>query len=1016
MGKSKSIEGHLTEDPEAENRNTAESKQRYIKLLQEWLKSKEAKTAPDELVKETKDALENAIADFEETYGDYEDTPANQLEFFPEREVMSDAPAKPKGESLAQEKKVLAKAEGHKGQLDLFMKRQGPAARRNMSDTMDRFKDYLKRTEFNISTAGDIADQLYRLKGSEAADVDLAKPVVKAWLKMVPEANRTKMLHYADDMQVKKQTDVKLTDSEHLIYETFIKPLRDQNEQIFQRLTKGGVDVGDSTYLSRMVQDPHSLYGKLVRGVKQRVSEGQLLGQYASFFRRRVFKSLEDSNGKRQLVALVGTGDRTKVIAYNKGKGVLMGNMPNESMSTRPLTMTQLRTQRHVEAARLKELDRLDKEETALQNEKSRLEKLPKSDQNDLRLKGIDERLQSIMGDYADVADKYSAPIFETPRMWTDPAGKQWHLTDATISEIEGHTNTRFYKDPMAALISQNLKLKQIYRAHRFFENLKESEDFKRVSHAGLGAPADWRVVDSQVYPQLRGLRIEPRVADELDIYAEEAKGPSQGTRLPSKINSLLREAVFIANPFVHEPNLLLHWYTARGIEWLNPAGMKRMVTTGAQALHDVMSRSQFRDEAMRAGAPLKVNMKEMTQSMVKMLSQEMDKNKPIATQMAKKLGYLNPLRFLRKFGDSLTWGTNEVLTLQLIRETMARTGMSLDDAVSEVGKHMPNYRVPARIFNSTFLSKVMRSPILSLWGRYRYGALKSYFEMGKEIASPNSTMKERLEGVGRVGAIAFAMAVMYPAIDDFINWMMKTKGLKMRRAGSTTTPQGLLDVAQGKRPVQSILESTLSPSPMWTAPLELAFNRNLRSGLPIYEKQLSGQTAKDVGAFALSQLAPVEQTGQVVSGHRSLPEFGLNLAGFSRTRADSAISKFGRLADNWMKNSPNEEIREQYKRRTSDVFPESDYQLLRSAVIREDHRAGRIAMENLLKTRKPVEVLQRINQWKHSPFTGTRKTDRQLMREMTPEDLDLWRQAREERLDIAAGMKAHLEDAMQKE
>lgn len=936
-----------------------------------------------------------------------------QKELFPTREVQSESPEKPAGESLAAMKKAVAKGEGNKPQLD-FWKQQGPAARRRAAETVDKIKDYLERTGRNISTAGDLSDQLHRLKTGEKADYDLAVPVIKSAIKIIPEGDRASLLKYADETQVMGKSDIKLTDAQQMMYDTFIKPLLDDNQRMYSDLQKAGVPVGESTYLGRIVQDTHSLYSRLWRGTKQRITEGSILGQGASFFKRRVFKALEDSDGNRSLIALVGAGDRTKVIGYSKGKAELMGKMPPDSLKRQPLNEKQIRTQRVVEARRLQELDKLDKENFALLKEQDRLEKLPPSPDRDVRLQGINDRLSSTNGDYLDVENKYPTPQFETPKMWVDKKGKLWKVTDATVGEIESNTNTRYYKEPVSGIITQNLKLKQIYRANEFLENLKNSDDFKRVSRGvnERNVPEDWLTVD---LPQLRGLRIEPRTADVLDLFAQEQKGPSLPFKFVNGLTQFLRNSLFIWNPFVHEPNLLTHWFTARGTEWAKPVGYDRMFKSGAAALNDVLTRSRFRDEALRAGAPLMRGMGKMNQQIMTLLRKELDPNPSLGTKVARVLGYINVPRMIRAFGDSLTWGTNEVLTLQLIRETMNRTGLSMEDAISEVGKHMPNYRVPPRVLNSRLISQVMRNPMLTLWGHYHYGALRSYGEMGKEIFSPSSTMGQRVEGLGRVATIGFLMALAYPTLDELINKVIKTKGLKMRRAGSTTVPSNIIDLLQGNKTPEAVAQSIVTPSPVPVGAIELAFNRNLRSGMPIYERHLGVDMVKDLASFGASKISPVEEAGKVFGGKKSSQEFGLGLAGITRTRADSAMSQFGRMADNWMRHSPDESIRDQYKRRTQDVFPESDYQLLRSAVIREDYRAGQMAMEKLLKNRKPAEVMQRIKQWQDSPFTGTRKTDKALMAQMTPEDWDLWYQAAQERLDIADGMVNHLVDAVTK-
>ena len=193
---------------------------------------------------------------------------------------------------------------------------------------------------------------------------------------------------------------------------------------------------------------------------------------------------------------------------------------------------------------------------------------------------------------------------------------------------------------------------------------------------------------------------------------------------------------------------------------------------------------------------------------------------------------------------------------------------------------------------------------------------------------------------------------------------------------------------------------------------MELLFNRNLRTGMPVYERRLGTDTLKDLGSFAANKISPIEEGGKVFGGKKSFQEFGLGLAGITRTKADTAMSRFGRIADKWMANNPDPKIKEQYKRRTQDVFAESDYQLLRGAIVREDARAAQMAVDRLLKTRNPAEVKQRILQWRHEPLTGTRETERKFIEEMTPEELDLRDAAKQERADIANKMYDLVSDA----
>lgn len=131
--------------------------------------------ADKEEAHEGADALEEEEIERQESkdkeIGDY-----INRELFPERDVASEAPAKPAGESLAQEKKVVAKGEGRKGQLDFF-KQEGPAMRRRVQEVQEEtakavgaLTAYVKRkaSEQELAATRDAVDTKYAIAGDQA--------------------------------------------------------------------------------------------------------------------------------------------------------------------------------------------------------------------------------------------------------------------------------------------------------------------------------------------------------------------------------------------------------------------------------------------------------------------------------------------------------------------------------------------------------------------------------------------------------------------------------------------------------------------------------------------------------------------------------------------------------------------------------------------------------------------------------------------------------------------------------
>lgn len=57
---------------------------------------------------------------------------------------------------------------------------------------------------------------------------------------------------------------------------------------------------------------------------------------------------------------------------------------------------------------------------------------------------------------------------------------------------------------------------------------------------------------------------------------------------------------------------------------------------------------------------------------------------------------------------------------------------MSLEDALKETGRIIPEYRVPTRILDVPALSKLMSNRWATYFGAFHYGLLKSFGEVAK--------------------------------------------------------------------------------------------------------------------------------------------------------------------------------------------------------------------------------------------------------------------------------------------
>src|SRR6185312_6618295 len=105
---------------------------------------------------------------------------------------------------------------------------------------------------------------------------------------------------------------------------------------------------------------------------------------------------------------------------------------------------------------------------------------------------------------------------------------------------------------------------------------------------------------------------------------------------------------------------------------------------------------------ALDLGAPLQ-SQREATAEITKLffdqLGESLRKEEPWALTVAKNIG-MSPVTLvhaLHKFSSRVAWITNDVLFLQAAYEKQAE-GLDFKDALTETGRAIPEYRIPAHI------------------------------------------------------------------------------------------------------------------------------------------------------------------------------------------------------------------------------------------------------------------------------------------------------------------------------
>ena len=169
------------------------------------------------------------------------------------------------------------------------------------------------------------------------------------------------------------------------------------------------------------------------------------------------------------------------------------------------------------------------------------------------------------------------------------------------------------------------------------------------------------------------------------------------------------------------------------------------------------------------------------------------------------------------------------------------------------------NYRIPSEIMGSRMLSKALQNPNVAMFSRYHYGMVKSLIESLKDINPKNlktpEGRKHFREGADTMLAIGFGMAALYPIMDAVAEAVFG-EGAEQRRAGPYHLLHAGEQVLAGKKDLSYMLFPVFTFNPMLLATMELALNKNLFTGKPIYHPEdPASDIASDVATYGAKKV-----------------------------------------------------------------------------------------------------------------------------------------------------------------
>ena len=322
-------------------------------------------------------------------------------------------------------------------------------------------------------------------------------------------------------------------------------------------------------------------------------------------------------------------------------------------------------------------------------------------------------------------------------------------------------------------------------------------------------------------------------------------------------------------NPLPHMLNEGWHLFNARGLTvWVTPAGIYRFAKTGMPALKSVLLQDKAYRETLELGGSLlsaRVRNSAFAEEMFAKANKEFSQT-PEFQSLAKRIG-MKPLQLydaISRKANIAMWTVRDMMYMQLLNETMQYKNMTRAEAIKDVERHMPNYRIPHKVMGFRALSQVLQDPRVTVFSRYHYGLVNSLSNTVADIAAirhGQAGVRQFLHGMDTAAAIAVAIAVLYPLQDMVAQRLSGNEDATVRRAGPYHIFHALHGMATLEKDPMAVVASFFTFNPALLAGAQLIVDRKLYNGQPIYNPEDSAEKIwSDITDYSLGQWPLVGQ------------------------------------------------------------------------------------------------------------------------------------------------------------
>jgi len=502
--------------------------------------------------------------------------------------------------------------------------------------------------------------------------------------------------------------------------------------------------------------------------------------------------------------------------------------------------------------------------------------------------------------------------------------GQEYSVKLSKGEETRTHTDQRFLDNGVEALLYKIQELKKFNAQMEFLDKITKAPEFKDHLVQTKGTPPeDWIQFNGQErIPQFKDTYFHPRLAEVLEDHLNPQNVDLGYFRKPMElINNTMMKFMFL-NPLAHINNEALHYIPEKVAELSrNPGSIGSMPKTMQSSIADVLHQSPFYQDLIKNGAPL-LSLRVFNEQFHNKRIQELAKaayKQPGFKQVATDLG-MKPIDLFQKISresNKWMWATRDIMYIDAVRQTMDR-GMPMKQAIAEVNKHMPAYRIPSRVLEQRWLSRVMKDPALTIFSHYHYGAMRSFGEYAKALTYDLYKNKNKPEAIKAAGQAAAGLATLGFMFSIFYPWLDKQaseqtgKQFTFRRPGGLHFAETAEKTLHGEATPLDFLRAALSPAPTLTLPMELSYGRDPYTGKTMYDwnpRKPVSSTAK-FGAEMAAKTVPIpgKQIKDVATGKQSGPEALLSYFLDAKVQSREAARKQERAKKNAARKRKSQE------------------------------------------------------------------------------------------------------------